>query len=96
MILFDKLEHYCIRGLVLHCHWIKNYFVNRFQFVVYNGVQSCFNETKCGVPQGSILGPLFFLLCVNDPCFEYQFDLVLFADNTHLFFTHNDPIKAPL
>ena len=50
-ILFDKLEHYGIRGLALK--WIKNYFSNRLQFVEYNGyVSSCAN-IMCGVPQGS-------------------------------------------
>ena len=63
-ILFDKLEHYGIRGLALK--WVKSYFSNRLQFVDFNGhVSSRFN-ISCGVPQGSILGPLFFLLYIND------------------------------
>ena len=57
-ILFGKLEHYGIRGLALK--WIKSYFSNRLQFVEYNGyISSCAN-IMCGVPQGSVLGPLFF------------------------------------
>ena len=57
-ILFDKLEHYGIRGLALK--WIKSYFSNRLQFVEYNGYVSYRANIMCGVPQGSILGPLFF------------------------------------
>lgn len=56
-ILFDKLEQNGIRGMALD--WIKNYFVNRYQYVEYNGTQSSFNDIKCGVPQGSIVGLLF-------------------------------------
>ena len=63
-ILFDKLEHYGIRCLALK--WIKSYFSNRLQFVEYNGHVSSRTNISCGVPQGSILGPLFFLLYIND------------------------------
>ena len=65
-ILFEKLEHYGIRGLALK--WIKSYFSNRLQFVenkswrqrhLTETVSSCAN-IMCGVPQGSIRGPLFF------------------------------------
>ena len=55
-ILFEKLEHYGIRGIALD--WVKSYFSDRFQFVDYNGHSST-PKISCGVPQGSILGPLF-------------------------------------
>ena len=59
-ILFEKLELYGIRGLALK--WVKSYFSNRLQFVDFNGhVSSRFN-ISCGVPQGSILGPLFLMI----------------------------------
>jgi hypothetical protein len=80
------LEHYGIRGLVLY--WINNYFSNTLNSICWiQWVTSSFNNIKCGVPQGSILGPLFFLLYINDLCnVSNIFYLVLFADDTNLFF----------
>jgi hypothetical protein len=62
--LFTKLEHYGIRGMALQ--WIKSYFYDRRQYVQFNEISSTENNIICGVPQGSILGPLFFLLYIND------------------------------
>ena len=88
-ILLEKLQHYGIRGLALD--WIRNYLNDRYQFVEYNGIQSSSNEIKCGVPQGSILGPLFFLLYINDICnVSSILNFILFADDTNLFLSHND------
>ena len=62
-ILLSKLSHYGIRGNCLN--WFQSYLSNRKQFVTYNGVSSPVNRITCGVPQGSILGPLLFLLYIN-------------------------------
>ena len=47
-ILLNKVEHYGIRGTILH--WIKNYLTNRKQFVEYNGLRSTMQNISCGVP----------------------------------------------
>jgi hypothetical protein len=89
-ILFGKLEHYGICGMALK--WIKSYFENRKQFVQFN--QTCSSEkvTKCGVPQGSILGPLFFILYINDlPNASELTESLIFADDTSIFYSHSDP-----
>ena len=57
-ILQEKLEHYGIRGCALS--WFMSYLSNRPQYVTYNGTTSMSQTIKCGVPQGSLLGPLLF------------------------------------
>ena len=88
-ILFTKLEHYRFYGIVLD--WMKSYFINRKQFVQYNNHCSDLKEISCGVPQGSILGPLLFLLYINDICNVSQIlEVILFADDTNVFYSHQD------
>ena len=66
--------------------WFQSNLSNRSQCVTYDGVKSSLGSIKCGVPQGSILGLLLFLLYINDLSFvcKYTFP-VLFADDTNLF-----------
>ena len=59
-ILLTKMEHYGIRGTALE--WFKSYLNNRKQYVYINGETSQLKDITCGVPQGSVLGPLLFLI----------------------------------
>jgi hypothetical protein len=90
-ILLAKLERYEVRGVALGL--LGSYLRDRFQYVVYNGGQSGRRGVECGVPQGSVLGPLFFLFYVNDMAGNTgELDFVLFADNTNLFAEGHDPV----
>ena len=83
-ILLRKLEKYGFRGTPLK--WVENYLNERTQCVKILNCESSFVNIVCGVPQGSVLGPLFFLLYVNDidnVCTDLY--SVLFADDTNLF-----------
>ena len=83
-ILLSKLQSYGVRGLALE--WIKSYLSNRRQCVCYNNSNAEFKEIKCGVPQGSILAPLLFILYINDMCdVSKLLHVILFADDTKYF-----------
>ena len=87
-ILIKKLEHYGIRGDAKK--WFENYLHNRIQIVKYNGTQSDEMTLKSGVPQGSVLGPLLFLLYINDiqNCSKL-ISIILFADDTNILYSHS-------
>ena len=88
-ILLYKLEYYGFRGVTLD--WFKSYLSNRKQFVRYQMHDSNHKIINCGVPQGSILGPLLFILYINDIANTTSLlELILFADDTTLLFSHPD------
>ena len=82
-ILLKKLEHYGIRGI--GNSWFKSYLTNRSQYVSISGFDSRLNHILHGVPQGSVLGPLLFLLYINDLHNAIKYCMVHhFADDTNL------------
>lgn len=81
--LLHKLEKYGITGDALAL--ISSYLEDRVQRVVINGKTSSWKQILAGVPQGSILGPLFFLLFINDIVDTIENNIRLFADDTSLF-----------
>src|SRR5688572_8908448 len=86
-ILIKKLENYGVRGIPLS--WFKDYLTHRQQQIKCNGTTSRFKLIKFGVPQGSILGPLLFLIYINDlPNTSSILNFVLFADDSSVFFSH--------
>ena len=89
-ILLYKLSHYGIRGKALD--WFRDYLTDRKQYVNINGQESSLKLISCGVPQGSLLGPLLFILYINDLQNSSQIlSFICFADDTNLFFSHRNP-----
>ena len=72
--------------------WFRNFLTNRSQFVFLNGCRSSFAPVPCGVPQGSLLGPLLFITYINDiQMSSDRLSFILFADDSNLFFSHSNP-----
>jgi len=82
------LSFYDVRGIAKKC--FVSYVQNRQQYVQIQGTKSNFFTVKSGVPQGSIRGPLLFLLFVNDMVtVSSTANLIMFVDDTNLFFSGN-------
>ena len=90
-ILLGKFICYRIRGIALD--WFSSYLTNRSQIVIYNDQEYEMKATLCGSPQGSILGPLLFLLYINDLPLASNLPMpILFADDTNLICNGPNPI----
>lgn len=86
-IMIEKLEMYGVTGIVLK--WFKSYLENRTQRVKFNGMLSSPIRVQVGVPQGSVLGPILFLLYINDivEVIDDDCEIRLFKDDALIYTT---------
>ena len=95
---FDTIDHSILLSKLYHCgfrgisyDWFASYLSNRKQYVSYQNTKSSYENVICGVPQGSILGPLLFILYMNDICFTSSLlKFILFADDTTVIYLNDD------
>ena len=88
-LLIDKLNKYGISGTELN--WFKSYLSNRMQSVKIGRSFSDLKSIDIGIPQGSILGPLLFIVFVNDLPDNVTCKTVMYADDTSLLVSSSDP-----
>ena len=83
------MEHYGVRGIALD--WFTSYLSDRKQYLSVKGYTSDYLNIPCGVPQGSVLGPLLFLIYINDlPKVFKLLSFYLFVDDTNIYFKSDD------
>ena len=89
---FDKVPHRCLLTKLLHYgigghthKWVETWLIQQIQSVVVDGESSCSVSVTSGVPQGTVLGPLMFLIYINDIAESASSTLWLFADDCLLY-----------
>jgi hypothetical protein len=87
-ILLTKLHHMGIRGIANE--WFKSYLSERKQYLEIHNEKSTLESIKCGVPQGSILGPILFLIYINDIKNSTSLSVLCFADDTTVSYSSHD------
>ena len=90
--LIAKLEQVCVEGTCLKL--LRSYLSDRKQVVVLDGNKSNIKDVKAGVPQGSRLGPLMFILYINDILEGLESEVMIFADDTTILATGDNPAET--
>ena len=90
--LLYKMENIGVTGGLLD--WFQSYLADRQQRVALQGQSSDWGKVKAGVPQGSVLGPILFLVYINDLASSVNCGIRMFADDTCLYLTTNNPIES--
>jgi hypothetical protein len=87
-ILLHKLNRYGARGIANK--WFESYLQNITQYVQIDNNKSSCQNINCGVPRGSILGPLLFLIYINDISNSADVNILSFADDTTIYMSHSN------